>query len=79
MESDRIQKQLNVRRIDVVSGTDFPENPSNYDLIIQCGGCMFNRQFVMARINKARECNIPMTNYGITIAYLTGILDKISY
>lgn len=66
-------------QIDVVSGTDFPEDPSNYDLIIQCGGCMFNRQFVMARINKARECNVPMTNYGITIAYLTGILDKISY
>ncbi len=66
-------------QIDVVSGTDFPEDPSGYDLIIQCGGCMFNRQFVMARINKAREKNVPMTNYGITIAYLTGILDKISY
>lgn len=66
-------------QIDVVSGTDFPENPAQYDLIIQCGGCMFNRQFIMARIAKAKAKSIPMTNYGITIAYLSGILDKISF
>ena len=65
-------------QVDVVSGTDFPENLSAYDLIIQCGGCMFNRQFIMTRIEKARAEAVPMTNYGITIAYLTGILDKIS-
>ena len=66
-------------QVDVVSGTDFPENLSAYDLIIQCGGCMFNRQFIMTRIEKARAKVVPMTNYGITIAYLTGILDKISF
>ena len=66
-------------QVDVVSGTDFPENLSAYDLIIQCGGCMFNRQFIMTRIEKARSEAVPMTNYGITIAYLTGILDKISF
>ncbi len=66
-------------QVDVVSGTDFPENLSAYDLIIQCGGCMFNRQFIMTRIEKARAEAVPMTNYGITIAYLTGILDKISF
>ena len=66
-------------QIDLVSGTDFPENPAQYDLIIQCGGCMFNRQFIMARIAKAKAKSIPMTNYGITIAYLSGILDKISF
>ena len=66
-------------QVDVVSGTDFPENVADYDLIIQCGGCMFNRQYVMARIDKARSKKVPMTNYGITIAHLTGILDKISY
>lgn len=66
-------------QVDVVSGTDFPENLSTYDLIIQCGGCMFNRQFIMTRIEKARAEAVPMTNYGITIAYLTGILDKISF
>ena len=64
-------------RIDMVSGTDFPENLSGYDLVIQCGGCMFNRQYIMNRIDKAKKQKIPMTNYGVTIAHLTGILEKI--
>lgn len=75
-----LRKRFGVKlQVDVVSGTDFPENLSAYDLIIQCGGCMFNRQFIMTRIEKARAEAVPMTNYGITIAYLTGILDKISF
>lgn len=64
--------------VDIVSGTDFPEDLSGYDLIIQCGACMFNRKYVMSRIERAREQGVPMTNYGVTIAHLTGILDKIS-
>lgn len=64
--------------VDVVSGADFPDNPTGYDLIIQCGACMFNRKYVLSRIDIAKEYNVPMTNYGIAIAYLTGILDKIS-
>ena len=65
--------------VDIVSGTDFPDDLSKYDLIIQCGGCMFNRRYVMSRINKAREQGVPMTNYGVVIAHLTGILDNIIY
>ena len=64
--------------IDLVSGTDFPEDPSGYDLIIQCGACMFNRKYVLSRIDRAKAENVPMTNYGVTIAHVTGILDKIS-
>lgn len=64
--------------VDIVSGTDFPKDLSGYDLIIQCGACMFNRKYVMSRIGHAREQGAPMTNYGVTIAHLTGILDKIS-
>lgn len=64
--------------VDIVSGTDFPKDLSGYDLIIQCGACMFNRKYVMSRIDRAREQGVPMTNYGVTIAHLTGILDKIS-
>ena len=64
--------------VDIVSGTDFPQDLSGYDLIIQCGACMFNRKYVMSRIGHAREQGVPMTNYGVTIAHLTGILDKIS-
>jgi [FeFe] hydrogenase H-cluster maturation GTPase HydF len=63
--------------VDIVSGTDFPADLSNYDLIIQCGACMFNRKYVLSRIDRARELAIPMTNYGIVIAHLTGILDEV--
>lgn len=65
--------------IEHVSGTDFPEDLSKYDLIIHCGACMFNRKYVLSRVEQARKQNIPMTNYGVTIAYLAGILDKIDY
>lgn len=65
--------------VDIVSGTDFPNDLSQYDLIIQCGGCMFNRRYIMSRIKKAKEQKVAMTNYGVTIAHLTGILDKVSY
>jgi len=64
-------------RVDIVSGTDFPEDVSGYDLIIHCGGCMFNRKYVLSRIEKARKSHVPMSNYGVVIAYLSGILDKI--
>lgn len=65
--------------VHIVSGADFPKDLSSYDLIIQCGACMFNRKYVLSRIRLAKEQGVPITNYGITIAYLTGILDKISY
>jgi len=64
--------------INVVSGSDFPEDLSSYDLIIQCGACMFNRKYVMSRIERARLQEVPMTNYGVVIAYLSGILNKIN-
>lgn len=65
--------------VDIVSGTDFPQDLTPYDLIIQCGACMFNRKYVLSRIDRAKRQNIPMTNYGVAIAYLQGILDKITY
>ena len=71
----RVGEELTV---DVVSGTDFPENLSEYDLIIQCGACMFNRKYVLSRIDRARTQKVAMTNYGVTIAHITGILDKIA-
>ena len=64
--------------VDIVSGTDFPEDLSDYDLVIQCGACMFNRKYLLSRIDRAKKQQVPMTNYGVTIAHLTGILDKIS-
>ena len=63
--------------IDNVSGTDFPEDLSGYDLVIQCGACMFNRKYVLSRIDRAKKQQIPMTNYGVVIAHLTGILEHV--
>lgn len=66
-------------KIDIVSGNDFPEDLSGYKLIIHCGACMFNRKYVLSRIEQAKTQKVPMTNYGIAIAHLSGILDKISF
>ena len=63
--------------IENVSGTDFPEDLSKYDLVIQCGACMFNRKYVLSRIDRAKAQKIPMTNYGVVIAHLTGILNQV--
>ncbi|MDO4780307.1 MAG: [FeFe] hydrogenase H-cluster maturation GTPase HydF [Bacteroides sp.] len=65
--------------IDIVSGTSFPDDLTVYDLIIHCGACMFNRKYVLSRVEKVKIQKVPITNYGIAIAYLTGILDKIKY
>ena len=63
--------------VDVVGGPAFPEDLSGYDLIIHCGACMFNRRHVMSRIDRAKSQGVPITNYGVAIAKLSGILDKI--
>ena len=57
-------------------GNDFKNNIEKYDLVIHCGACMVNRKTVMNRIDLCKEKNIPITNYGIVIAFLTGILDR---
>ncbi len=63
--------------IDILGGTDFPEDLTPYDLVIQCGACMFNRSYVLSRIERARAQGVPMTNYGVFLAYAGGILDKV--
>lgn len=55
---------------------DFPEDIDKYDLIIHCGACMINRKTVVNRVNQCREKNVPITNYGIVLAYLNGILER---
>ncbi len=65
-------------RIEIVSGEDFPQDLSKYDLIIQCGGCMFNRSYILSRIERAKAFQVPMTNYGVALAHMKGILKKIN-
>lgn len=62
-----------------VNGNDFLQDLSEIDLIIHCGSCMFNSAYVVSRQNQAEKANVPMTNYGIAIAYMSGIVDKIQF
>ncbi|MFA5156771.1 MAG: [FeFe] hydrogenase H-cluster maturation GTPase HydF [Candidatus Omnitrophota bacterium] len=62
---------------EVTAGGDFPDDLSRFKLVISCGGCMVNRRELLHRIEKAKSQNIPITNYGVLMAYLSGILDRI--
>lgn len=66
-------------KVDVVAGSDFPDDLTKYKLIIHCGSCMFNRKHVLSRILQAKNQGVPITNYGVTLAKLNGILDKVDY
>ena len=58
------------------SGTEFPDDLSEYKLVIHCGACMLNEKEMVYRNNAAKEQGVPMTNYGIAIAYMNGILKR---
>ena len=63
-------------QFDFCSGTEFPNDLSNYSLVIHCGGCMLNEREVQSRMNIAINQNVPFTNYGTSIAYIQGILER---
>ena len=63
--------------IEVAAGNDFPDDLSPYNLIIQCGGCVASERLLRSRIRKAFLAGVPITNYGIALASLTGILDRV--
>jgi len=60
----------------VVAGHDFPDNLDNYSLVIHCGSCMFNRREVLSRIMQCSRAGVPITNYGMTLAYCLGIFRR---
>ncbi len=64
-------------QIDIVAGRDFPADLTPYDLIIHCGGCMFNRKYILSRVEQATQQSTPITNYGVMIAHLSGILSEV--
>jgi [FeFe] hydrogenase H-cluster maturation GTPase HydF len=62
---------------DVVAGlSEFPNPITDYSLVVQCGGCMITRKQVSSRLKEAIDAGIPVTNYGMTIAYTNGIFDR---
>ena len=70
-----LRKKANVQ-IDFTQGTEYPSDLSKYKVIIHCGGCMLNEKEMKARISLAKEAGVPITNYGMTIAFITGILER---
>lgn len=63
-------------QIDYSMGHDFPQDLSKYDLVIHCGACMVNRKTMLYRIDQTQNVDVPITNYGLTLAYFSGILDR---
>lgn len=74
-----LRKRYGDLKIEIASGLNYPESLSGYDLIIHCGSCMYSRAHTLRRLGRAQAQGIPITNYGICLAHLTGILDKITY
>lgn len=70
-----LRKKANVQ-IDFTQGTEYPDDLEKYKVIIHCGGCMLNEKEMKARIEAAKKHNVAITNYGMTIAYLTGVLER---
>lgn len=62
--------------IDHAQGKDFPKNLSDYDLVIHCGGCMLNRRTMLSRIQACAQVGVPLTNYGLVLAYFSGIAPR---
>lgn len=60
----------------IVGGHDYPDNLNNYSLVIHCGSCMFNRREVLSRITRCSRAEVPITNYGMVIAYCLGIFKR---
>lgn len=71
--NNRVGGELN---FDYTRGHDFPKNIKEYKLIIHCGACMWNRRSMLSRIMKADQAGVPITNYGLTIAYSLGIFER---
>ncbi len=59
-----------------MQGNDFPENLSEYKLVVHCGGCTFNRAHILTRIQKCKNAGVPITNYGLAISYSLGIFER---
>lgn len=74
-----LRKNYGDVEVEVVSGANFPEELDGFSVIIHCGSCMFNRKHVMSRIEKAQEYGVPITNYGLAIAFMNNMMDSIHY
>jgi len=63
-------------QIDISSGRDYPDDLKKYKLILHCGGCMINRREMLNRLRKAQDAGVPVTNYGVAISFLQGVISR---
>lgn len=63
--------------LDIVAGRDYPDNIKDYKVIIHCGGCMLTRNEKLNRISKAHEHGVPITNYGVIISLMHGVIERV--
>ncbi|MEE9912813.1 MAG: [FeFe] hydrogenase H-cluster maturation GTPase HydF [Deltaproteobacteria bacterium] len=63
-------------QIDTVCGRDYPDHLKDYQLIFHCGACMINRREMLTRLRKAQEAGVPVTNYGVAISFLQGVIQR---
>jgi predicted GTPase len=63
--------------IDVYSGRDYPDNLAEYSLVVHCGSCKLNRRETLERLQMAERAGVPVTNYGMCIAYVQGVLERV--
>lgn len=64
--------------VTVIAGNEFPDDLQKYKLVIHCGGCMFNRKQMMSRVIKSDQCHVPITNFGVAIAQINNMLDRVT-
>lgn len=73
-----LRKRINGLEVEIAAGNDFPDDLSPYSLIIHCGACVASKRLVKSRIKKALLAGVPITNYGMAIAFLQGILKRVA-
>jgi hypothetical protein len=62
--------------VHVYSGQDFPDDLASYKLVVHCGACVLNRRLMLTRIERCHAAGVPLTNYGLAIAYTHGIFER---
>lgn len=63
--------------VDVFAGRDYPDNLADYGLVVHCGACMLTRREMLARIHKAEQAGVAVTNYGVCISFVQGVLERV--
>ena len=64
-------------KVEVYAGQDFPKDLKDFSLVVHCGACMINRRLMLSRMQRAREHGVAVTNYGVAISHVQGVLRRV--